>query len=164
MAGLGLACRGSPFQPSFTLSTAVFRVLCFRFLYSGLLLVFQVIGNHFLGEPAPFRTGVLYLDGVSFSLWGTHHIAFRSHFVFAISNLKNLALPQKGQRLRFSMAPHGAWYLGPSREAGGVNDDDHTCQLWRAMVTSVVMSSCLFLGLGTGLQTVAASGLLNSLS
>lgn len=43
-----------------------------------------------------------------------------------------------------------------------MNDDDHTCQLWRAMASSVVMSFCLFLGLGTGLQTVAASGLLNS--
>lgn len=72
--GSDLPAGGVPSSPASHCPPIVFRVLCFRFLYSGLLLVFQVAGNHFLKEPAPFCTGQLYLDGVSFSLWGTYHM------------------------------------------------------------------------------------------
>lgn len=71
--GLDLPAGGVPSSPASYCPSAAFRVLCFRFLYSGLLLVFQVAGSHFLGESAPFHTGPLYLNRVSFSLWGTYH-------------------------------------------------------------------------------------------
>lgn len=157
--GSDLPAGGVPSSPASHCPPAVFRVLCFRFLYSG-LLYFKSL------EVTSSESRLLSTQGRS--ILTEYHFpsgalqAVLSHFVFAISRLKNLALPKRGKDCTFSRAPHGAWYLGPSTEAGGVNDDDHTCQLWRTTVSSVVMSSCLFLGLGAGLQTVAASGLLNS--
>lgn len=71
--GSDLPAGGVPSSPASHCPPALFRVRCFQFLYSGLLLVFQVAGSHFLGEPAPFHTGPLYLNRVSFSLWGTYH-------------------------------------------------------------------------------------------